>query len=318
MKLLLVTLLIASNLWADLLYETEFDDFTTGANQWSANASWLSNDTTSGAQSIDADVLPALLKTASLGFARPALDFTFVALDLGYDHVASGAPIVEIDTLIGIENSTNNRRDDFFISIYNSSGNPLASIRFDNQDPADFNSQFGIWRENGTNQFDTLVDFISSELFNLFVTIDLENNTWSADIGGIPLFEDAQFTNTDAPVDFGFLAFEWDLTSTSTLGYGDNFLLVADVAVRSVTATPDPGLLVTHSFYSQNDITLSWKTAVGWDDQVQYSSDLVTWRNTLPNSTFGNITSSSTVNYTETNVNKGPVRFYRVLRTPTS
>ncbi|MFT6863561.1 MAG: hypothetical protein ACJAVK_002122, partial [Akkermansiaceae bacterium] len=73
MKLFFLLLFIVSNLRAEVLYETDFDDFTTGANQWSANASWTSNDTTSGAQSIDDDVVPALLKTASLGFARPAL-----------------------------------------------------------------------------------------------------------------------------------------------------------------------------------------------------------------------------------------------------
>ncbi len=316
MKLLLVPLLIASHLRAEVLYETDFDDFTTGANQWSANASWTSNDTTSGAQSIDDDVLPALLKTASLGFARPALDFTFVALDLGYDHVASGAPIVEIDTLIGIEDSTNNRRDDFFISIYNSDGNRLASIRFDNQDPDAVNSQFGIWRENGTNQFDTLVDFIPSELFNLVATINLESNTWSADIGGIPLFTDQQFTNTNNPVNFGFLAFEWDLSAIGTFGYGDNFLLVADIIVQSVIEIPE--VEVTHSFDLSGNVTLNWETAVGWDDQVQYSTDLEIWSEDLPDSNFDNVTNSSPVTFTDESEDKGPLQFYRVKRTPTS
>jgi len=131
MKLLLVPLLLASHLRADVIYETDFDDFATGANQWSANASWTSNDTTSGAQSIDEDVLPALLKTASLGFVRPARDVIFVALDLGYDHIASGAPVVEIDTLIGIEDSTNNRRDDFssvFTTLAATASHPFVSI----------------------------------------------------------------------------------------------------------------------------------------------------------------------------------------------
>ena len=316
MKLLLVPLLLAPHLQADVIYETDFDDFATGANQWSANASWTSNDTTSGAQSIDEDVLPALLKTASLGFVRPARDVTFVALDLGYDHIASGAPVVEIDTLIGIEDSTNNRRDDFFISIYNSGGNRLASIRFDNEDPNSLNSQFGIWWENGTNQFDTLVDFIPSELFNLFATIDLESNTWSADIEGIPLFTDEQFTNTNNPLDFGFLAFEWDLTANATSLYGDNFLLVADVIVQSVIEIPE--LEVTHSFDPSGNVTLNWETAVGWGDQVQYSTDLDNWLDDLPDSAFDNVTNSSPVTFTDEGEEKGPLRFYRVKRTQAS
>lgn len=310
-------LLISPLLQAEILYETDFDDFPVGANQWGRNDGWVSNDITSGAQTIDPDALPALLNTATLGFQRPNNDKTLVALDLGYDHVASGSPIVEIDTLLGIEDSTNNRRDDFFLWIFNSSGDRLASIRFDNQLPTAFNSEFGIWRENGTNQFDTQFDFIPGELFNLVATIDLENNTWSADIGGIPLFDNQQFTNTGNPINLGFLAFEWDLTfNTTTLLYGDNFLLVADLTVQSIIEIPE--LNVTHSFDSSSNVTLNWDTVVGWDDQVEYSSDLITWQDDLPNSTFESVTVSSSVSFSDESAGKGPVRFYRVKRTPAS
>ena len=98
-------------------------------------------------------------------------------------------------------------------------------------------SQFGIWREDGVNQFDTQLDFIPSELYNLFVTINLNDNTWSADIDGIPLFENSQFSNTGEPIDLGFIAYEWDLTAVTTLQHGDNFLLVADILVD---ASVDP------------------------------------------------------------------------------
>lgn len=312
MKLLSILLLITKMISAEVLYETDFDDFPTGDNNWGGTDGWTSNDNSSGAQTIDDEVLPALLKNATLGFKRPNSDFTFVALNLGYDHIANSAPIVELDILLGIEDSTNGRRDDFFLSIYNSSGNRLASIRFDNQDPEANNTQFGIWRENGTNQFDTLFDFIPGELFNLVATIDLDNNTWSADIGGIPLFTDEQFTNTNNPVDLGFVAFEWDITAFTTLAYGDNFLLVADIIVQSLIEVPE--LEVTHSFDLTGNVTLNWETAVDWNDQVQYSTDLVTWQDDLPDSTFDNINSSSQITFTDESDKKGPVRYYRVKR----
>lgn len=318
MKYHLPLLLLSSLLHADTLYETDFDNFPTGKNQWAGTDGWISNDTSSGAQAIDADLIPALLQTASLGFNQPLADLTFVALNLGYDHLATENPIVEIDTILGIEDSTTNRRDDFFLSIYNSDGNRLASIRFDNQDPNVPGSQFGIWRENGTNQFDTRLDFIPGTLFNLFITLNLETNTWSADIGGNPLFENSQFTNTAHPVNLGFVAFEWDLSALFPLGHGDNFLVVADLIVRSVVADPNPPFVVTHAFDASNDLTLSWPTSVGFDDQVQFSTDLETWQNTLPNSTFDKVTSSSTVSFTDTSAPRGPHRFYRVWRRATS
>lgn len=316
MKIPLILLLLSPLVHADLLYETDFDDFPAGNNQWAGTDGWTSNDNSSGAQSIDAGLIPALLQTASIGFNRPSDDFTFVALNLGYDHVATGVPEVEIDALLGIEDSTNNRRDDFLLTIYNSTGDPLAWIRFDNQDPNALNSQFGIWRHDGDNTFDTQLDFMAGELFNLFISLNLETNTWSADIGGNPLFANAQFTATDKPVNFGFIAFEWDLSFNNPIGYGDNFLLLADLSIRSATEEPNPPFVVTHSFAEPNEITFSWSTGIGFDDQVQYSTDLDNWLDTLPNSKFDNVTSSSNVTYTDTSDPKGPVRFYRVLRTP--
>jgi hypothetical protein len=312
-KEFLTSFFLLSIVQGEILYDTDFDNFTAGPNNWAGNDGWLSNDFTSGSQAIEDNVLPALLNVATLGFERPNADLTFVALILEYDHVETGEPIVEIDTLLGIEDSTNNRRDDFYFSIYNSAGERLASIRFDNQDPDFPESEFGIWREDGKDQFDTEFDFIPGELFNLVATINLENNTWSADIDAIPIFENARFSNTGEPVNFGLLAFEWDLTATTTFGYGDNFLLVADVIVQTVVETPE--LQVTHQFSPSAEITLTWETAAGWTDQVQYSEDLVTWFNNLPDSTFNSNNSPGTATFTRERNPAESLRFYRVRRT---
>ena len=320
MKAFLALLFLIPTAQGEILYDTDFDNFPTGANSWSRNDSWISNDTTSGAQAIDGNILPALLNTATLGFAQPASGFTFIALDLGYDHIASGKPIVEIDTLIGIEDSTNHQRDDFYLSIYNAEGNRLASIRFDNESPDSVNSQFGIWRASGTNQFDTQFDFTLGELFNLVATIDLENNIWSASIDDIPIFENAQFSNTDNIINFGFLAFEWELTDPSTYKYGDNFLLVADISLQAVdtySVVDMPGIDVKHQFDSWGGINLNWQTAVGWTDQVEYSYDLVTWSDDLPESTFESMSSPNPITFSHTKDPAETCRFYRVKRTRT-
>jgi hypothetical protein len=321
-KTLLALLFLIQTIQGEILYDTDFDNFPAGANNWSGNDGWISNDTTSGAQAIDENVLPSLLKTATLGFAQPTSRFTFVALDLEYDHIASDKPVVEIDTLIGIEDSTNDRRDDFYFSIYNADGDRLASIRFDNESPDTPNSQFGIWRVSNTNQFDTLFDFTLGELFNLVATVDLEKNVWSASIDEIPIFENAQFSNMDAPLDFGFLAFEWELASLIPYNYGDNFLLVADLSIQSVDKNSHlPSSInrieVTHQFDSLGGISLNWQTAVGWTDQVEYSNDLVTWFADLPGSTFENLVSPGRITFFYAKDPAEAYRFYRVRRTRT-
>ncbi len=314
-KTFFTLLFLIHTIQGEILYDTDFDTFPAGPNNWSGNDNWISNDTISGAQTIDGNVLPGLLNTATLGFSQPTSQFTFVALDLDYDHIASEKPIVEINTLIGIEDSTNNQWDDFYLTIYNTVGNRLASIRFDNQHPEITNSQFGIWRENSTNQFDTLFDFAVGELFNLIATVDLEENTWSASIDSIPIFEDAQFSNSSDPINFGFLAFEWALTALSTSNHGDNFLLVADISIQSVGDMTK--VEVTHQFDSLGGINLNWQTAVGWTDQVEYSTDLITWFDDLPESTFEGPDTPTAINFSHAKDPEEAYRFYRVNRTRT-
>lgn len=313
MKKLIASLIALGPAGGEILYETDFDSFPTGPNQWSSASEWLSNDEVSGAQSIDDGLISGLLKTASLGFATPVNTFTTVFLDLGFDPATAGSGMVEIDSLLGIEDSTNDRRDDFFLTFYNGRGERLASIRFDNDSPEMVNSQFGIWRETTTQQFDTGIDFVPGELFNFFATIDLENNTWSADVDGLPLFEDAVFTDQPGLRDLGFVAFEWDLTALSPAAHGDNFLVVADLIIRQPPIAPLP--VTTANFAVDGTVTLSWQTAPGWTDQVQFSSDLVTWDSSLPHSLFPSGAAPAPVNFTAPSTD-APRRFYRVRRFP--
>lgn len=298
------------------LYWTDFEGFTAGENQWAGTEEWISNDVTSGAQSIDQDLIigGGLGKTASIGFNRPDATFTFVARPIGHDAATTGIPIVEIQTLLGIEDSTNGRRDDFFLSIYNNNGSRLASIRFDNQSPSAIGSQFGIWREDGLYQFDTLLEFIHGELFDLYLRIDLAANTWSADIDGVPLFTDATFTATTAPVNLGLVAFEWDVAALLPSGAGDNFLLVADLAVRSVPTGTEP-FVAGFTRTAGGERTISWPADPGFIYQVEYSGDLIDWFTDLPDSEITAGSVSGTMSYTDPTPGQPARRFYRVRRT---
>lgn len=313
MKKLIANLFALGSACGEILYETDFDAFPAGPNQWSSASEWASNDEVSGAQSIDDGLISGLLKTASLGFATPTNRFTTVFLDLGFDPNVTGSEIVEIDTLLGIEDSTNDRRDDFFLTFYRGSGERLASIRFDNDSPDAVGSQFGIWRETSTSQFDTGIDFIPGELFNFFATINLETNRWSADVDGLPLFDDATFTDRPLPLDLGFVAFEWDLTSALPINHGDNFLVVADLIVSNPATAPEP--VPTAISAPPGAVTITWETVPGWTDQLQVSDDLVAWSNALPNSLFPSGTEAAQVSYTDT-TSPNSARFYRVQRLP--
>lgn len=315
-KIALPLLLSVSCLPAATLYSTAFEEFTAGLNRWAGTGGWVSNDTVSGAQAIDQDLIPGggLGKTASLGFRRPTNMLTTVAKAINHNAAATGLPRIQISTLLGIEDSTNGRGDDFYLTIYNAAGNRLASIRFDNQPPLAPGSQFGIWREDGVSQFDTQVDFFHGELYELFITVDVSANTWSANIGGIPLFVNAPFTATAHARDFGILAFEWRISGLSTLAWGDNFLLVADLSVRSV---PDGETPFTSSLSrnAEGEHVVSWQADAGNDYQLQYSPDLVKWFDDLPASSFPGFISTEQKTFTDKTSPSPGMRFYRVRRT---
>ena len=176
---------------AELLYSTDFEAFTIGPDHWVGTEGWLGNSTGVGAHGIDHDQVVALGKTAYLGFNQPTDTLVSVYKRLDHDPVARQTARIQIDTLLGIEDSTNGHRDSFFISIYNIDGWFLGAVRFANEIPS-----FGVWRLDGPNQYDTGVEFIHGELHLLFIEIDLQNNLWRADLDGIPLFAGRQFTAT--------------------------------------------------------------------------------------------------------------------------
>lgn len=307
--------------WSEIIYSTDFDDFPMGDNAWAGFDGWVSNDTSSGAQAIDDGLFSgALGKTAALGFNRPISGFTTVLRAMDYDPAVSGRSLIRFQSLFGIEDSTSLtsfRRDDFFYTFYNIDGDLLASLRLSNK-----NSEYGIWRQDGSLlhgglESDTGQDFIRGELHDLELLIDLAGNRWSAFLDNIPFFEDAQFNRTGLPLTLGPVAVEWETGTGTPSGYGDNWILVADILVESVDApVSDPPLkidLVTRD--SSGGLTIRWTAHAGFDYQVEFSDEFRTWSNTLPGSLFLDVTTDGPLTFTDSGVGMNERRFYRLVRT---
>lgn len=311
---------------ASEIYRTDFEAASVGAGFWGGFDGWVTNAPAAPAQGIDLDLIPGggLGKTAFIGFGLPPARQTTVARLIGHDIIATGIPVIRISTLMGIEDSKAPRtaRDDFYLSFYNTAGVRMAALRFDNELISAPNSRFGIWREsnrlnatgvNITTQFDTLINFIHGELFDLELAINADLNLWSANIGGLPLFEDAPFT--EVPLrNFGFVAFEWLLSGTAPAGYGNNFLVVADFAIQSVPVGIEPFSCQIEAGPGGQPL-LSWPMDPGFRYQVERSEDLKIWDSNLPGGSqiAGNLRSMGTFTDSDASPMVG-ARFYRVLR----
>jgi len=309
------------------LYRTDFeaaDGFTAGDGNWVGTDGWVGINAGGGAQGIDFDIIPGggLGQTASIGYNQPVIvdpDFpavgakptVFLGKSIPYSPAAGELPVVEVQTIIGIQDSTVDQpaRDSFFVTVYNIAGNFLAGVRFANQP-----SSYGIWRLDGTaTEEDTGVIFYRGQLHLLTLRVDLPNNLWSADMDGIPLFTDAVFNATSEPVDFGYLGYEWQLSASNPMGYGDNWMLVADVIVRSCGRGLVP-FRFSQFECNGTGAVLEWPGEIGFNYQMEYSADLANWHSDLPDSSYTGIAADQVLTFTDSSAGV-KCRFYRVLRT---
>lgn len=308
--------IFATRAWAGtgLLYSTNFDDFPLGPNQWTGTDDWFGNPGSSslGIQGIDENIITGLGKSAFLGFSEPESRWNYVARIFDHDSATEGSATIEIDTLIGIQDSTNGQHDSFFVAIYNDQGSFLAAIQFTNE-----KQFYQIWRDDGVTLTDTTVNFIPGELQLLVLKIDLINNLWSAEHDGIPLFADKTFTNSDKSRTLGSLSYEWQVTDSTPANHGDNWMLVADCQVWAVPpGTPEIELTPT-AFSTTGEPGFEFTAEPGWTYQIEYTHTFADWKNDLPNSTFVITEPAQKVQFTDPTTRPTQTRFYRIVRSIT-
>ena len=239
---------------------------------------------------------------------------------VNYDPVAEGKPFIEFEALIGIADSQDDpetrlidestREDRFIITVYNVALLPLASIIYDNR-----TNTYGLYRNNGANSFDTGFEFVIEEPQFLFLRIDFENNTWSAELDGAPLFTDALFTSTGRTRDLGAIAAEWNITNRFLPG--DNWMLFDDWIITSHPRTePQPTEPFTISKVERtgnNEVKLTYPADAGCTYRIQFSTDLQSWQE-LPSSPITASETNPVAVYTDATPAASNSVYYRIIR----
>jgi len=284
--------------FAKELYRTDFDAFPTGQGAWVGTEGWATAGSTN-AFGISNSALPDLGNTAYIGFHRPASTFNFVFRNFALDPLGTDHPIIRIETIIGVQDSTNGQRDQFFIGIRNRAGAFLAGIGLDNRD-ASGSGVNPITRLDGVGQFSTLETFDRDELHILYLEIDYAANTWSAELDGLfTIFKDAPFTNSGNNLDFGFLSYEWQLSAGDAAQYGNNFMLVGDLIVDAVPVGTSPFVLDIDRA-SGLESTLSWLAEPGFQYEIETASGPGEKFVPMPGMLYRDISSAQRLKHVET------------------
>ena len=297
-----------------LLYSTAFENFDAGIDLWHGQDGWLSNTSaqTGGIQGIDNEIIEGLGKSSFLGFQQPTAGWNYVARQINHDPANEGTATIEIDTLIGLEDSTNGKYDSFFVSIYNIQGDFLAAIQFSNE-----RESFGIFYDDGTTVRNTTVQYLHGELSLLVLSIDFQNNLWSADFDGIPLFENIQFTASGKPRNLGTFAYEWIATDPNPAMAGNNWLLVADCSIWAIPFAAPTVETTNPSFNHEGLPSFQFSGEIGWTYQIEYTNSLGQWLSNLPNSTFVVTQPGQVIDFTDEDHRSPEMRYYRVRRSVT-
>lgn len=301
---------------AGTLYSTQFEEFTVGNNRWGGSFGWGSTNAINGVQGIMQDPVADLPlgKAAYLGYASPSTTLTLVYRSVNHDPLTTGYPEVQFDCLVGVQDSTNSKRDRFSISFNNMAGSFLAAVIFDN-------TTGKVLTDDGVLIRDTGIAFLRGDqilgiaaLQVLTVSINFSKNEWSAELDGIPLFHQ-KFTSLQVAKNLGPIAAEWAVAGGSAGQHGDNWLLVADWLVASIP--PERFAIESTAKLPNGGAQLGWRAHPGFDYQVQFSTDLKSWSNILPGSRFAENITAGLLTYFDLTSPAPAQRFYRVQRTPT-
>jgi len=140
--------------------------------------------------------------------------------------VPGNQPLVKFSTLMAIGDSTNEHFDDFRWSAYNTSGQRLFTLDFDN-----YALEVNYALDDVNGFVPTGKKFDPNKIYELVIIMDLAHNKWSARIDDIPLVTDKAITTTFASLALGDVDAVWSIRDTANPGNNfmafDNYQLTA-------------------------------------------------------------------------------------------
>jgi hypothetical protein len=219
--------------------------------------------------------------------------------------------VIEFSATVAVFDSDLPYYDSFYISVFNTESDLLASVVFDNTEEA-----FGIWRYDGVDYEDTTIAFDHAIAYQLEITIDYAANTWTASLDDMVLFSDAPFTATDSKLDLGDFSVEWEITDIDNPG--ENWMFFDDWLIKAVGPGGSPGDALAISGITRGvdgQVALTWAAEPDTTYQVEASSGLGAWTSDLPGSTVTTGAREQVGSFVDRSAGAVPGRYYRVRRT---
>ena len=253
-----------------VLYSTGFDTFASGVDKLVESDKWLGSTSSKGVHGVDAEGSGGIGQSGYIGRNRPAPSVTFVSVRnaVDYDPFAAAetrGEVMEFFGLIGVADSTNGKRDNFYVTVYDSENRLLGAVNFDNTQ-----ERFGIYKYDGSNYERSPVGFVRGRWYELFIRVNFATGRWSAELNHLPIFEDALIDFTGKSRQLGAVAVEWEISDVSKPG--NNWMLFDEWLIQVATTPPPVPTLSVGS-----NLSITWASEAGYFYELQSSGDLISW-----------------------------------------
>lgn len=223
-----MTVLYATSFEADENYSLDLDLGDTMPNGQTGQNGWLGYGSKQPYwNGILTNYFADLGQQGYIGFTAPT-DATgaLTVWQPNITAVPGSQPLVKFSTLMAIGDSTNDHYDDFRWSAYNTSGQRLFTLDFDN-----YALQVNYALDDANGFVPTGKSFEPGKIYELVIIMDLAHNKWSARIDDIPLVAEKEITTTFASLALGDVDAVWSIRDTANPGNNfmafDNYILTA-------------------------------------------------------------------------------------------
>ena len=167
---------------------------------------------------------------AYIGYSAPAIGDQGLQAYHPIDYTPSAAqPVVLFTSTVQIIDSDNGFYDQFGYTVYNSAGQQLFALIFDNS-----TNSISYQLDNGQGVVPSGATFNDEQIYGLQVILDYANNVWSASLNGIAVINGLPITTAGATLDLGDIDATWTLLNLYSPG--DNYMLFDNYSVQAVTA----------------------------------------------------------------------------------
>jgi hypothetical protein len=308
---LFVTLLSAATGRAGIttLYSTQFE----AAEGYNANLDLIGQNgwtgSGSGGNGLVTNYFPGVggLQQAYIGYNPPLPNEVFLSTwrAINLAPVPTNTPIVKFSVLLGIYGSDNGERDDFYWSVYNSHGDRLFTLDFDNYY---LNVYYGL---DGTNKLVTTGRTFTNNIpYTLLITMNYAQNQWSATLGGVGLVTNKPITTVGAPLNLGDIDAVWSVFTTNAPG--NNYMVFDNYLVTAETVSIPPAKLATLGRTADNQFLLRLTGPSGYRYAIEATTNLVNWV-----ALKTNVVSDGSFDYVDTTAPNFPRRrYYRARLVP--